>query len=136
MRCYCSICWKTGGGGGYAISLHADARTRELVGETRVFHARIDDGHGRHEISTAERHFCSVCASPLWVFSPEYPDLFHPLASAIDSDLPKPPSLIHMMLGLQSTWVEPHIGPENQCFDAYPGETLANWHRAHALWID
>ncbi len=136
LRCYCSICRKTGGGGGYAINLHADARTLDVVGDTTVFRARIDDGDGRHKTSTAERHFCSVCASALWVFSPEYPDLFHPFASAIDSDLPKPPSLIHMMLGSKASWIEPHIGPDDQCFDAYPVDTLEDWHRAHDLWID
>ena len=28
MRCYCSICRKTGGGGGYAINLMGDAATQ------------------------------------------------------------------------------------------------------------
>ena len=32
--------------------------------------------------------------------------------------------------------VEPEIGPDDQCFEDYPDETLEDWHRAHGLWID
>jgi hypothetical protein len=65
MRCYCSICRKTAGGGGFAINLHADKRTLKVEGETAVFHAELDDGQGGCRISTGERHFCAACASAL-----------------------------------------------------------------------
>lgn len=136
MRCYCSICRKTAGGGGYAINLHADKRTLTVEGETRVFHAEVDDGKGGCEVSSGERHFCERCATALWVFSPEYPDLCHPFASAIDTDLPVAPSLVHMMLGSKASWVEPAVGPDDQCFDGYPDQSLEAWHRARGLWID
>ncbi len=32
QECYCSICRKTAGGGGYAINLGADASTLEVEG--------------------------------------------------------------------------------------------------------
>ncbi|MDB5802238.1 MAG: alanine acetyltransferase [Rhodocyclales bacterium] len=32
MHCHCSICRKTAGGGGYAINLGGDARTRRYAG--------------------------------------------------------------------------------------------------------
>lgn len=136
MRCYCSICRKTAGGGGYAINLHADKRTLTVEGETRVFHAEVDDGKGGCKVSSGERHFCERCATALWVFSPEYPDLCHPFASAIDTDLPVAPSLVHMMLGSKASWVEPAVGPDDQCFDGYPDQSLEAWHRARGLWID
>ncbi|WP_156841961.1 GFA family protein [Novosphingobium aquimarinum] len=136
MRCYCSICRKTAGGGGYAINLHADKRTLQVQGETAVYHATIDDGKGGCETSSGERHFCPACASALWVYSPEYPELLHPFASAIDSELPKPPSLVHMMLGSKASWVVPDVGEDDQCFEAYPDLGLEDWHRAHDLWID
>jgi len=43
--CYCSICRKTAGGGGYAINIGADFSTLEVHGEDKitVFHARIRD---------------------------------------------------------------------------------------------
>ena len=136
MLCYCSICRKTAGGGGYAINLHADMATLEVEGETAVFHAVLDDGEGGCRTSEIERHFCGACGSALWAFSPEYPELVHPFASAIDSDLPKPPSLVHMMLGSRANWVEPAIGPEDQSFEEYPEDALEDWHRARGLWVD
>lgn len=136
MRCYCSICRKTAGGGGYAINLHADKQTLEVRGHTAVFHAKISNGHDRCRTSTGERHFCAACGSALWVFSPEYPSLVHPFASAIDSDLPQAPSLVHMMLSSKASWVEPQIGPDDRCFDEYPENALEEWHRDHGLWID
>jgi hypothetical protein len=135
MRCYCSICRKTAGGGGYTINLHADRRTLHVIGRSSLFRAQIEDGHGGCKTSSGERHFCAACATALWVFSPDYPDLFHPFASAIDSALPKPPSLVHMMLASKASWVEPRIGPDDQCFDAYPKQSIEDWHRTHGLWI-
>lgn len=136
MRCYCAICRKTAGGGGYAVNLHADKRSLTVEGTTTVFHAQLEDGHGGCELSTAERHFCGKCASALWVFSREYPDLFHPFASAIDNGLPVPPSRVHMMLSSKASWVEPLVGPDDQCFETYPDDGLEAWHRARGLWID
>ena len=36
MRCYCSICRKTAGGGGYAINIMAQADTFKVEGEAHV----------------------------------------------------------------------------------------------------
>ena len=47
MRCYCSICRKTGGGGGYAINLMAAADTLQVKGEG------LPGGHRRHAKSGA-----------------------------------------------------------------------------------
>ena len=67
---------------------------------------------------------------------PEYPDLFHPFASANDSDRPKTPTRVNMMLGSKASWVEPLIGPCDQCFEKYPEDALEDRHRARGLWID
>lgn len=136
MRCYCSICRKTAGGGGYATNLHADKRTLKSEGKTTVFHAALNNEHGGCRISAGERHFSAVCASALWMFSPDYPDLFHPFASAIDNELPNVPSRVHMILASKASWVEPEINPEDQSFDKFPDVELEGWHRAHGLWID
>ena len=96
LRCYCSICRKTAGGGGYAVNLGAKAGTLRVEGEdaVSVFHARIDG-----EESPAERRFCARCGSALWVSDRRWPDLVHPFASAIDTPLPEPPECEHIMLG-------------------------------------
>ncbi len=105
MYCYCSICRKTAGGGGYAINLGADASTLEVEGEehTSVYRARIDD---EIDPSPAEWHSCGVCASALWVFNSRWPELVHLFASAVNTHLPKPPEKVRMMLNYAASWVE------------------------------
>ena len=102
QRCYCSICRKTQGGGGWSVNLAADARTLRVTGRrfTRTYHARMDEGRDTApEISAAERVFCASCGSALWLFDPDWPELLHPFASAIDTPLPVPPEHTHLMLG-------------------------------------
>jgi hypothetical protein len=136
MRCYCSICRKTAGAGGYAINLGADAGTLKVEGEEhlRTYRAKLHGG-GPDDTSqgTGERRFCALCGSPLWVWDPTWPDLIHPHASAIDTPLPVPPEHVHLMLGSKAAWVEPQIGPRDRTFDEYPDESLADWHRRLGL---
>lgn len=131
MRCYCSICRKTAGGGGYAINLGADHRTLEVEGREHlsVYRALLDDG----STSTGQRHFCRLCGSALWLWDPSWPDLVHPHASAIDSALPVPPGNVHIMLDSKAGWVPLQRGVGDACFAEYPDESLADWHRRHGL---
>jgi hypothetical protein len=131
MCCYCSICRKTAGDGGYAINLGADRRTLHVVGAQHlsVYRARLDDG----TTSTGERNFCSLCGSALWLFDPTWPELLHPHAGAIDTPLPVPPQRLHIMLGSKAPWVEPAVAPGDATFDEYPDESLADWHARHRL---
>ena len=61
--CYCSICRKTAGGGGFAINIMGDARTLAVAGHRtlRIYHAEISNDEGNCETSSGERHFCSFC---------------------------------------------------------------------------
>ena len=139
QRCYCSICRKTAGGGGYAINLGADARTLKVEDPDkaiRVFRAEIRGDDGGCEVSTGERSFCSRCATALWLFSPEWPDLVHPFASAVDSELPVPPSSVHLMLRFKPGWVELQLKDGDAQFEEYPKLSLEAWHRKHGLWAD
>ncbi|MCF1504391.1 GFA family protein [Afifella sp. H1R] len=135
--CYCSICRKTAGGGGYAINLGGIAATLKVEGREaiEIFRAEIDRG-GHCEISTGERNFCRHCATALWLFDPTWPELIHPFASAIDSELPAPPERVHLMLGSKANWVVPDIGPNDQTFDVYPEESLEGWHKSRCLWVE
>ena len=136
QRCYCSICRKTAGGGGYAINLGADAATLKVEdpqGAIAVFRAEIRQDDGSCELSTAERSFCSRCATALWLFSPEWPQLIHPFASAIDSDLPAPPSSVHLMLDFKPSWVALERRKGDQTFDRYPEQSLEDWHNSRGL---
>lgn len=77
------------------------------------------------------RLFCGECGSHLWAQHEAWPDLVHPVASAIDTPLPVPPAYVHMMVGSKAPWVEIEGREGDACFDEYPGQSLAAWHRAH-----
>ena len=129
--CYCSICRKTAGSGGYGINLGGYHETLEVEGEEHlgVYRAHIvDPDTGEASESPARRHFCRKCGSALWVWDPRWPALVHPFASAIDSELPVPPERTHLMLASKANWVEVQAGEHDQTFDHYPKESLAEWH--------
>jgi len=134
--CYCSICRKTSGGGGYAINLGGDYSSLEVEGESNVtvYRAMVrDEDTGESRESSARRHFCRICGSALWAWDPRWPELVHPLASAIDTELPKPPERTHLMVGSKASWVEMHAGPNDKVFDEYPDESIAAWHERLGL---
>ncbi len=138
QACYCSICRKTAGGGGYAINLGAAADTLKIEGAENlsVYRARLYDRGGPEEvpISEAERNFCRFCGSFLWLYDPRWPDLVHPFASAIDTPLPEPPERVRLMLNYAAPWCEiPENGNERH-FPEYPEESLEEWHRRHGLY--
>ena len=129
LRCYCSICRKTAGSGGYGINLGARSDTLTIAGEEHIRFYHPGSGEtGTGALGPSGRRFCSRCGSPLWNFDSRWPDLLHPHAGAIDSELPTPPERTHMMLGSAANWVEPNIKPGDKQFDEYPDESLAAWH--------
>jgi hypothetical protein len=132
QRCYCSICRKAGGAGGFAINLGGDAATLVVEGRehTRVYRAMIDHAGARVQ-SQHQRHFCGLCGSHLWAYNDRWPELVHPVAGAIDTPLPVPPDRTHMMLGSRAPWIEPELGPDDRAFEGYPDRSLATWHREH-----
>lgn len=139
MRCYCSICRKTAGGGGYAINIMGDAKTLRVTGKRSVgiYHAIMGyDKKDKPIRSSGRRHFCKHCASCLWISDPEWPELVHPFASAIDTPLPKPPDQIHLMLNYAANWCEIPKRKRDEYFDEYPDESIEEWHKRHGLWED
>lgn len=135
--CYCSICRKAGTGG-YAINLLAQAKTLKVTGagHVSVFRAAIATPPYNGAQSPCERRFCKSCGTMLWVQDPRWPDLLHPFASAIDTDLPAPPERVHVMLGSKADWVRPDIRPEDQSFTEYPDQSIEDWHKGRGLWIE
>jgi len=134
--CYCSICRKTAGAGGYGINLAGDADMLSVEGmeHITVYQAKFpDEESGEVKESSAQRSFCSRCGSALWVWDPGWSELIHPFASAIDTELPAPPERTHLMLASKAPWVEVHAGPRDQKFDEYPSESIADWHKRHGL---
>ena len=142
--CYCGICRKTAGAGGYAINISAAAQSLAVEGKQylSVYRARLhradgdppEKGHAEDPAeSPAERNFCSQCGSPLWLWDPRWPELLHPHASSIDTELPTPPERTHLMLDYRAAWVEPWIRKGDKQFSEYPDESIAAWHERLGL---
>jgi hypothetical protein len=134
--CYCSICRKTAGAGGFAINLSGRYKTLKVTGKKYigVYRALVaDEDSGEPVKSSARRSFCKKCGSALWLWDPTWPDLVHPHASAIDTPLPVPPERTHLMLGSKASWVAVQAGPRDKKFDEYPEESIAAWHKRLGL---
>lgn len=132
--CYCSICRKTAGAGGYAINISGRNETLKVKGKKylRVYEAILrEDGY--ESVSEGQRNFCSRCGSALWLWDPNWPELIHPHASAIDTPLPTPPERTHLMLGSKASWIEVKTDPQDQCYEGYPKESIAAWHQRLGL---
>ncbi len=136
--CYCSICRKTGGGGGYAINIMGDAGSLKVEGEENisVYQSRNNhrDVYDEEGLSSNHRHFCAKCGSALWCFSPNYPEFIYPFASAIDTPLPTPPDRVHLMLAYKADWIDVPEGEHDVHFDHYPEEGIEEWHKARNLY--
>lgn len=133
QRCYCSICRKTQGGGGYAINLSGDADSLKIKGRSAisVYRALVKNPEDKKaHRSTGERSFCKNCGSALWLWDPGWPELIHPFASAIDTPLPVPPKNTHLMLEFKTSWVEVQKHKKDKSFDRYPEESIAEWHES------
>lgn len=135
MRCYCSICRKTAGGGGYAINIMGDAKTLKVEGveSLSVYRVRGTEDDPQ-ELSPARRHFCKHCGSALYVADPQWPDWVYPFASAIDTTLPVPPEHTHIMLDFKAPWVEVPGGAKDPEFNEYPDQSIEDWHRTRGLY--
>ena len=134
--CYCSICRKTTGAGGFAINLGGDFESLKIDGADKIsiYRAKIRDKEsGEEKTSEARRHFCKLCGTALWLWDPRWPKLVHPLASAIDTELPIPPERTHLMVGSKASWVELHKDAQDKEFDEYPDESIADWHKRLGL---
>lgn len=138
MRCYCSICRKTQGGGGYAINLGAWRKTLKVQGREhlKVYRAKGTESDPKHK-SSGRRHFCAECGSALWLYDPGWPELVHPFASAIDTPLPNAPEHVEIMLSYKPDWVPLPRGRKGDArYNGYPVESLADWHKRHGYTIE
>jgi hypothetical protein len=125
MWCYCSICRKTAGGGGYAINIMGEADSLQVKGRTKAYRASKGGG---------ERHFCPKCGSALWVWDKRWAQWIYPFASAIDSRLPVPRARDRQLIFLESkaNWAEV---PGGRRFRRYPDEAIIDWHKKRRLLV-
>ena len=131
-RCYCTICRKTAGGGGYAINIMGDASTLKVTGADfiSIYRSRQNnrENYEQDGLAKARRHFCSLCGSALWIHGTDWPDFVYPFASAIDTPLPQPPESTHLMLAYKAAWVALDQRNNDVCFNHYPKTGINDWH--------
>lgn len=139
-RCYCTICRKTAGGGGYAINIMGDAATLRVTGEQHISIYRAAqnerDSYEGDGLSPAGRRFCSQCGSALWIHGTDWPDWIYPFASAIDTPLPEAPESTHLMLAHKASWVPVQAAGHDAKFELYPDTGIEDWHRRRGLYGD
>ena len=130
LRCYCSICRKTAGGGGFAINLGAKAersgskaKRASPCSTRRLMARRVRPSAG----------FARAAAQPFGSGIPRWPELVHPFASAIDTPLPEPPECEHIMIGSKANWVRVDTPRGERRYDEYPPNSLEDWHRTHGF---
>src|SRR3546814_1414508 len=136
MLCDGASCRKRASGGGYGIDHSGGAATLAVHGKGHlsVYHARGPAGDPSG-VSPAERHFCKHGGSALYLYDSRWPELVHPLASAIDTPLPPAPESVYIMLESKPAWVKlPAEAKRADCYAEYPEESLADWHRRHGLF--
>jgi hypothetical protein len=135
-RCYCSVCRKLNGGGGYTINIMAEAGTLKIEGEEHLkFYRHGDNDRGNYEedgLGFSRRHFCIHCGTMLWNRNTRYPDWIYPFASAIDTPLPVAPDHRHTMTKYKPDWVE--IPGDEQQYSQYPDGGIEDWHRERGLY--
>ena len=124
QSCYCSICRKTAGGGGYAINIMGKAETMKVKGRTRIYRATRGG---------PQRHFCPKCGSALWLWDRRWAQWIYPFASAIDTRLPAPRERQHVMLGSKASWVAVPKGRNERHFREFSKEAIIDWHRKRGL---
>jgi len=133
--CACSICRKVGGYSG-SVNLGAHSNTLKIEGKENlsVYKAVLNRGTKDEEIANSERNFCSKCSTMLWLYDPTWPDLLHPFASAIDSELKSPATMVCLKLNSKPAYVRLPEGKKD-VYEDYPVLSLADWHKENGEYI-
>ena len=139
MRCYCSICRKVSGGGGFAINIMGEWDSLQLDGKERLREYRVllpdEAAPGELAPSSNARFFCGECGCHLYARDEAYPRWFYPFAGCVDSALPAPPRVCHTMLGSKAGWVAPHVRRGDEEYAGYPPLSVEAWHKANGAWV-
>jgi len=71
----------------------------------------------------------------LWLYDERWPELIHPFASAIDSDLVDPEEMVVVKMNSKPDYVRL---PESkkQTYKNYGPSSIEEWHKNHDLWVE
>jgi len=135
-HCHCSICRKLAGSGGSAINIMANTDTMKIEGEETlsVYRSALND-RGVYEedgLGYSRRHFCKHCGTMMWNHNSRHGQWIYLFATAVDTPLPTPPEVRHIMVKHKAPWTVIPDGDEQ--FDQYPDEGIEDWHRNRGLF--
>ncbi|KAK2752829.1 hypothetical protein FQN55_005961 [Onygenales sp. PD_40] len=119
---------------GYNFTAYGHAN---LFIKTRKYNAIKNRGQPGKEESrcSSERNFCSNCSAMLWLWDRQWPELIHPFASAIDTELPVPEEMVCVLADSKVPWAR---WPEGKkvVYEGYPEESLEGYHKKNGGWVE
>ena len=71
----------------------------------------------------------------LWLWDKHWPELIHPFASVIDTELPVPEEMVCVKNDSKPAWVRWPEGKKS-VHDAFNEASIEEWHREHGLWVE
>jgi hypothetical protein len=102
----------------------------------REYTATKDRGTPKAQKCSSQRSFCSNCSSMLWLWDHHWPELIHPFASAIDTDLPVPEEMVCVRGDSKPKWVRWPEGKKS-VHEGFNGEvSIEGWHREKGLYVE
>ncbi|CAO3607143.1 unnamed protein product [Cunninghamella blakesleeana] len=134
MKCYCSICRKTGAG--FNINIMGVYKTLKVEGEGHLRTYRAIRDPETKELCGNIRYFCSECGCYLYAYDKTYAEYVYPFASAIDTPLPAVDDAdsYNILINSKSEWVS--VPKSDHVFDNYPDVSLEDWHKNNNKYIE
>ena len=71
----------------------------------------------------------------LWLWDHHWPELIHPFASAIDTELPVPDEMVCCLGNSKPDWVRWPEG-KKQVYEVYGEDSIEGWHKKHGLYVE
>lgn len=72
----------------------------------------------------------------LWLWDKSWPELIHPFASAIDTDLPVPEEMVCVKADSKPAWVR-WLEGKKTVHEHYNGETsIEGWHKERGVFME
>jgi len=72
----------------------------------------------------------------LWLWDRHWPELIHPFASAIDTDLPVPDEMVCVMANSKPAWVRWPEGKKNVHEEYGNDGSIEEWHKRNGLFVE
>lgn len=70
----------------------------------------------------------------LWLWDHHWPELIHPFASAIDTELPEPAEMVCVMESSKPAWMRWPEGKKST-HTLYNKDSLEEWHKKHGYFV-